>query len=229
VIARPTCMSTRLVCLLLLALPLLAQDLPRNQNEHLVPWKFANGDVLLHEQPVTLYWLAESTDAAEKSALMTSPALIDASVRCIDFEILLPQNRAAIQPLHVSGAAFIVDRQGHVVRAAEKAREVEKMLRDELAARDAVMYQQMSDAGRDARAGNIAEAIALYKKVWDDRCLFPLAGAEARRELKALGVVVEEPKPAKPGATAPPTTTTLPAAPAAPPPAPGESRHGHRH
>ena len=66
------------------------------------------------------------------------------------------------------------------------------MLADELAARDETMYKQMLEAGREARSGNRTSAIALYERVWDDRCLFPLAGNEAQRALKDLGVTVKE-------------------------------------
>jgi hypothetical protein len=69
------------------------------------------------------------------------------------------------------------------------------MLSDELNARDEAMYRDMRNAGEAARAGNNAAAIDLYKKIWDDRCLFPLAGTEAQRSLKALGVTVVEPPP----------------------------------
>ena len=69
------------------------------------------------------------------------------------------------------------------------------MLSDELSARDGAMYREMREANQQAGAGDNAAAIENYKKIWDDRCLFPLAGSEAQRALKKLGVTVTEPLP----------------------------------
>jgi hypothetical protein len=66
------------------------------------------------------------------------------------------------------------------------------MVHDELAARDETMYRAMSDAHKHATAGEKDAAVTLYKSVWDDRCFFPLAGLEAQRSLKTLGVEVHE-------------------------------------
>ncbi len=36
------------------------------------------------------------------------------------------------------------------------------------------------------------KSVDLYKKIWDDRCLYPLLGAEAQKALKGLGVIVTD-------------------------------------
>jgi hypothetical protein len=108
----------------------------------------------------------------------------------------------------------LVDREGKVLRTTEKVKgtlrveAVEKMLADELSIRDDAMFKKMSEAMHQGAAGDTAAAIALYKQVWDERCLFPLAGAEAQRSLKSLGVVVTE------------TATRAPTDPYLPKPAP---------
>ena len=66
------------------------------------------------------------------------------------------------------------------------------MVHDELAARDEAMYHAMSEGRKHAVAGEKEAAIALYRNVWNDRCFFPLAGTEARRALKGLGVEVHD-------------------------------------
>jgi hypothetical protein len=133
---------------------------------------------------------------------MTSSVLIVAATRCVNLEIVLPERTKMVQTLGATGrmpAAVIVDRHGTVVRRVENVRgvlaaeAVERMVSDELAARDEAMYKEMSDAGREARSGNNPAAIDLYQKIWQDRCLFPLAGHEAQRALKDLGVIVKEP------------------------------------
>ena len=87
----------------------------------------------------------------------------------------------------------------------------ERMLSGELSARDDAMFKEMMEAGQQASAGNATAAIDLYKKIWDDRCLFPLAGRDAQRALKTLGVTVKEtppPPPVDPDVQGPPKTET---------------------
>lgn len=171
-----------------------------NPDEHLVPWKYLQTDEVLHDRPITLYWIPVSLQQAENSPLMTSRGLLDASLRCVDLEVILPDRAVALAKLGVAlkaPAAVLVDRQGQVTRKIDNVREltskdVENLLNAELSIRDDAMYREMKDAGEQAKAGNRAAAIDLYKKVWNDRCLFSLAGAEAQRALKQLGVEVKE-------------------------------------
>jgi hypothetical protein len=175
-----------------------------NPDEHLVPWRFLEKDALLEKSPVTLYWLPASLDEAKRSRLMTSRALFESSSRCVGLEIVLPENVATIEKLGAAGkgpTAVVADAQGNVVRRIGnpfRVEAVEQMLGDVLAARDEAMYRQMTEANRAAAAGNKDIAIGLYKRVWDDRCLFPVAGADAQRALKKLGVTVQEPAESRP-------------------------------
>jgi hypothetical protein len=174
-----------------------------NPDEHLVPWRFLEKDALLEKSPVTLYWLPASLDESKRSRLMTSRVLLENSTRCVAFEIVLPENVATIEKLGATGkgpTAVVTDAQGNVVRSvsAASAVAVEKLLEDALAARDEAMYRQMTEADRAASAGQKDVAIGLYKKVWDDRCLFPVAGSDAQRALKKLGVVVQATAEARP-------------------------------
>ena len=209
----------RFVCAAALALlavaPLAqAQYQPRrggpgtgNPDEHRVPWRFVQGDSLASDRPITLIWIPATLEQVDTSRLTTSNALRVASTRCVDMEIAMPDRAAIMKKLGVDGrapAAVLVDRKGDVIRRAESAHgvlaveEVERMVNGELAARDEAMYRDLTAASRQERAGNNAAAIELYKKIWDDRCLFPLAGSEAQRALARLGVVVKEPPPTSP-------------------------------
>jgi hypothetical protein len=191
-----------------------------NPDEHRVPWKFLQSDVLLKEQPVTLYWIPASLEQTAKSRLMTSEILREAATRCVGLEIILPERAAILDKLGVAGkvpAALLTDREGRVIRRTENVRgllaaeDVERMLSGELSARDEAMYKEMVEANQQASAGNNTAAIDLYKKIWDDRCLFPLAGRDAQRALKNLGVTVKEtppPPPVDPNVQAPPKTET---------------------
>ena len=174
-----------------------------NPDEHLVPWKFLEKDALVNSAPVTLYWIPSSLEEVNRSRLMNSRALLESSTRCVGLEIVLPENVGTIQKLGATGkvpAAVIADAQGNIVRSINAARPeaVEGLLAGELAARDDAMYRQMTEANRAAAAGEKDAAIALYKKIWDDRCLYPIAGSDAQRALKKLGVIVEAPAETKP-------------------------------
>jgi hypothetical protein len=189
-----------------------------NPDAHLVPWRFLQTDDVIHDKPVTLYWIAASLEQAEKSPLMTSRRLLDASLRCVDFEVILPDRAAALaklDPTMKAPAALIVDGNGKVTRKIDNVRElvpkdVENLLDAELSLRDAAMYREMTEAGKAAKAGNNAAAIELYQMVWNDRCLFSVAGTEAQRALKQLGVVVKNPPapPPPPDPSLKPSRTT---------------------
>ena len=116
-----------------------------NPDEHHVQWRFLQSDTLLHEQPITLYWIPMSIAEVEKSRLTTSQPLRVAATRCVDLEIIPPEHAGAIRALGAAlsaPSAFLVDRKGDVIRRSENVRgvlapeQVERMLTDELSARD---------------------------------------------------------------------------------------------
>ena len=170
-------------------------------DDELVPWKFVEKGAAIEKASLTLYWLPASQKETEQSELLTSRALLADSLRCVSFQLVLPENAATIALLGATGklpAALLVNSQAIVIRRVDNVRgaltraSVERMVSDELGARDEAMYHEMSEAGKHASAGEKTAAIALYKTVWNDRCFFPLAGTEAQRALKALGVEVHD-------------------------------------
>ena len=133
-----------------------------NPDDHLVPWKYLQADELAHDHPVTLYWVPKSLDQAENSPLMESQYLLDASTRCVDLEVLLPERAALLTKLNVTApAAFIVDRQGQITRKLDKPapKSIETLLTAELKVHDDAMYHDLLEAGRQEKAGNSAAAI----------------------------------------------------------------------
>jgi hypothetical protein len=172
-----------------------------NPDEHLVPWMFLSKGGDLVKGPLILYWLPASTDEVKHSSLLTSHPLLEASARCVGFEIVLPDDAISIEKLNASGKlpiAVLLDSQGRVtrtvanVRGALSASAVERTLAEELGARDEAVFRDLTEAKRRAGEGQKEQAIDLYKKIWDDRCLYPLIGSEAQRGLKSLGVIVRE-------------------------------------
>jgi hypothetical protein len=170
-------------------------------DEHLAPWKIVGKDAAVEKGSLSLYWLPASQKEMERSEARRSHALIGDSLRCVSLQVVLPENASTIELLGATGklpTALLVNGQGTVIRRVENVRghlplaSVERMVTDELAARDETMYHQMSEARARASAGDKDGAIDLYKTVWNDRCLFPLAGEESQRALKALNVEVHE-------------------------------------
>ena len=196
--------------------------------EELVPWKFVEKGAAVEKGSLTLYWLPASQKELEQSALLSSRAILKDSLRCVAVRIVTPENAATIELLSATGTlptAVLVDEQGAVIRRIVNARAalppapVEEMVKNELAARDEAMYHQMSEARKRAGTGDKEGAITLYKTVWSNRCFFPLAGTEAQRALKSLGVEVRDvpaPPPADP-------QLKKPKPPAKPPAPPGGS------
>jgi hypothetical protein len=206
-------LSTRLttaLVLLLLALPALPQSRPRSgpgtgdPYESLVPWRFLEKGSAFVNAPLVLYWLPASPQETEASPLLTSPELVQATDRCISFAVILPADAAMIEKLGQTGklpAVVLADAKGSVLGRVEGSRgrltapPVEKMVRDELNRRGETMYARITEAKKRAASGDKDGAIDLYRKLWDERCLFPLAGREAQNALKGLGVIVVEPPP----------------------------------
>jgi len=199
-----------------------------NPYESLVPWHFhAKGGALVNE-PLVLYWFPATVPESENSPLLNSRELIQATDRCLHFEIVLPEDAVTIKTFGETGkqpAALLADAKGTVFRRVESSGgrlalpSVEKMVRDELNARGEAMYVRVTEAKKRVAAEDKEGAIDLYRKLWDERCLFPLIGAEAQHALKALGVIVVEPPPQfpiDPNLPIPATTTAKPAKPKPP-------------
>jgi hypothetical protein len=170
-------------------------------DDELVPWKFAEKGAAIEKAPLTLYWLPATQKELERSELLSSRALIQDGLRCVSYALVDPDNAATIKLLGAAGnlpAALLVNKQGVIIRRVENVHgalpraAVERMVHEELAVRDEAMYHAMSEGRARATAGDKDAAIALYRSVWDDRCFFPMAGTEAQRALKALGVEVHE-------------------------------------
>ncbi len=199
-----------------------------NPYESLVPWHFlAKGGALVNE-PLVLYWFPATVPETENSPLLNSRELIQATDRCLHFEIVLPEDAVTIETFGETGklpAALLADAKGTVFRRVEGSGgrlallSVEKMVRDELNARGETMYVRVTEAKKHVAAGDKEGAIDLYRKLWDERCLFPLNGTEAQHALKALGVIVVEPPPQfpiDPNLPIPATTTAKPTKPKPP-------------
>jgi hypothetical protein len=170
--------------------------------ERLVPWHFMEKGATFVDAPLVLYWFPASSKETERSPLLTSPELLRDADRCLSFEIVLTEDLAAIEKLGETGklpAAVLADAKGTVLRRVEgtggrlSAPSVEKMVRDQFDTVGEAMYAMMIEARKRVVSGDKEGAIDLYRKLWEQRCLAPLAGTEAQQSLKNLGVIVVEP------------------------------------
>jgi len=75
-------------------------------------------------------------------------------------------------------------------RGALRAADVDKLLRDTIQAREASLDRDLDDAPKKLSTGDRDAAVALYRRVWEQRCLFPRHAREAERALKKMGVPV---------------------------------------
>ena len=81
------------------------------------------------------------------------------------------------------------DRQGAAATDGKlKVGQVEKLLEAEMKQREAGVKQAMSAAKDAAKRGEKDAAIAQYRGVLDQKCLFPKQAKDAANELKKLGV-----------------------------------------
>ncbi|HEY6844035.1 MAG TPA: hypothetical protein VI391_07700, partial [Thermoanaerobaculia bacterium] len=158
-----------------------------NPDEQIVPWKYLDKGAELVKAPLVVYWAPSSTKDIEYTPLFTSNVLLEASVRCVGFEIVDPSDALNIAKLGASNKlpfAAIVGSDGQVLRqtSARRPKDVEQMVSAELSAREDAAFKDLEK-----------KTVESYKKVWDSRCLYPLLGLEAQKGLKTLGVTVEEP------------------------------------
>ncbi len=171
-------------------------------DEPVAPWRFVEKDELVITTPFALFWFPATNQEMDRSPLLASTALTEDAGRCVSLMAVVPPNDTIVTKLGVTAklpAAVLVDRSGKVIRRLDpaggvfKPAAVEQLVAQELDARDEGMLHDITAARKKAGAGEKDAAITLYRKIWDDRCLFPLAGQEAQGALKALGVTVEEP------------------------------------
>jgi hypothetical protein len=161
-----------------------------------VPWK-----VIPHgEAPppglLVLYWIPQSRDDFRRSELLTYRPLTTYSPQCVALCVVQADDEATIERLGASGKlpiAVLESEDGRVIgdveheRGALRAPAVDKLLRDEIAAREKGLDRDLDDAPKKLNAGDRDAAVALYRRVWEQRCLFPQHAREAERALKRLG------------------------------------------
>jgi hypothetical protein len=166
-----------------------------------VPWKvLIPGDPPL-KAPLTLFWIPASGDDFKHSELLFSRQLTAFASQCVAMQVIRTDDAAMIGKLGVGGAlpaAVLVDGDGKQVGKVDNERgllrlaAVERLVRDQLRARESILDAQLEAARRKALAGDRDSAVSTYRSIWDQRCVAPRKAREAQRELKKLGVALAD-------------------------------------
>ncbi|HWS70475.1 MAG TPA: tetratricopeptide repeat protein [Thermoanaerobaculia bacterium] len=167
---------------------------------YFVPWKVLNPGDEPAKGALILYWIPATREEIRRSELLASRPLTMYAAQCVGMQVIRPDDEAMIEKLGETGklpAAVLADSGGKVLAKVDsdnggvRLNAVEKMVRDELSTREGALDKLLDDA-RKSTAADKDGATALYKQVWEQRCLFPRKGRDAQKALKKLGVPVED-------------------------------------
>ena len=170
-----------------------------------VPWKIRKpGDP--PASGLVLYWFPGSVEEVRVSSLRESRTLSLYASQCVSMELADSRTPHAKELVGDSNlpVAVLAKPDGNPVNKVEnkdgklKVADVEKLVDTEMKQREGDVTAKMKEAAGKAAGGDKDGAIAMYKSVLDQKCLFPKKAKDAQKQLKALGVTDV-------GATIPPT------------------------
>lgn len=157
----------------------------------LVPWKVIEPGSAPERAPLVLFWVPSSRDELRRSELLTSDALTLYSSQCVAMRIVRLDDRAMLERLGVDEVPVVVltNADGEVLARGDgtSVAVAESMVRDELEARAEAAEALLDEARAKAAAGERDAAIAIYRDVWDQRCVCPRQARAAHKALKRLG------------------------------------------
>lgn len=161
-----------------------------------VPWK---SPATTATKPITeglvLYWFPASKKELDSSPLRESRDLSLYAGQCVTMQLadIKTANAEALiggSPLPI---AVLATPDGTAIKKLEntggklKVADVEKLVGGEIKTRTAAVDAKLADGKAKAGAGDNAGAIAAYKEVAAQKCMFPKKAKTASAELKKLG------------------------------------------
>ena len=161
----------------------------------LVPWQVVEPAAEV-DAPLALFWIPASADELRRSAMLTSDDLTLFSSQCVAMRVVQLNDVDRIAELSVDAelpVAVLTNRAGEVVGRVDSEHgvlsvaEVEDLVRDELGRRAAVQEAVLDRARERAEADDVDGAVALYRSVWEERCVCPRQARDARKALRKLG------------------------------------------
>ena len=164
-----------------------------NMPVYVVPWKPASAPPA---GGLVLYWFPASNNELRNSSLKESRTLSLYASQCVAMQLA---------DTHVANAdklvgdsklpvAVLAKADGTPINKIEntngklKVTDVEKLVDTEMKQRKSAVSGQLKDAADKVKAGDKDGAIAIYKSVVDQKCLFKKEANDAAKELKKLGV-----------------------------------------
>jgi hypothetical protein len=160
----------------------------------LVPWQVLEPASVV-DAPLVLFWIPASSDELRRSELLTSYDLTLFSSRCVAMRVVRLNDRVRLTNLGVGAelpAAVLTDRAGNILGRVEPnggalaVSEVEDLVREELDRREAEAEARLDRAREFAEDEHYPAAMALYRAVFEDRCMCPRQGRDARRAMKKI-------------------------------------------
>src|SRR6266851_5600280 len=166
-----------------------------NTPVYIVPWKVRKPK----DPPATglvLYWFPASNNEVNNSSLRQSRTLSLYASQCVSMELADThiQNADKLVGDSKLPVAVLATPDGTPVSKIDntngklKVSDVEKVVESEMKQREGALDGQMKDAADKVKAGDKDGAVAEYKAVLDQKCLFPKKAKEAQKQLKSLGV-----------------------------------------
>ena len=163
-------------------------------NDHhpsLVPWKVLEPGAEPEQSPLILFWIPASRDELRRSELLASDELTLYSSQCVAMRVVRLDDYALLQRLRIEGAlpAVVLTNEKFEILgrlATPRIEEVEAMVREELEDRANAAESMLDDADEKLDEGEVEAAVAIYREVWDQRCVCPRQGRAAHRALRKL-------------------------------------------
>jgi tetratricopeptide (TPR) repeat protein len=165
-----------------------------------VAWKILPPGAERPQAPLAVYWFPRSPEEARVSPLQTSRSLSLAGSRCVAMAIVTTDNQALHEAFKATAGEQLVvlanPDGSDVARVAARdgkidVKAVEKSLSAALDERESSLKTLIEGAEKKA-ANDRDGAIADYKQVWEQRCLFPSLGRKAAKGLNKLGIKPDE-------------------------------------
>ena len=164
-----------------------------NAPVYIVPWKKPSTPPA---GGLVLYWFLTGEKEYKSSPLRESRTLSLYATKCVAMQVADNTVPNADKLLGESKlpVAVLANADGTLINKIEntngklKLTDVEKLVDGEVKQREGTVDGQMKDAAAKVKAGDKDGAIAVYKGVLEQKCLFPGKAKEASKQLKNLGV-----------------------------------------
>ena len=166
-----------------------------NAPVYIVPWKIRKpGDP--PAAGLVLYWFPGSQDEIRNSSLRESRILSLYASQCVSMELAdgrIPHAKELVGDSNLP-VAVLAKSDGTLVSKLDnkdgklKVSDVEKIVDSEMKQRESDVNSKLKEAAGKAASGDKDGAIAMYRAIVDQKCLFPKKAKDAVKELKKLGV-----------------------------------------